>query len=143
MYNHFITNACFPVNLTMVFNVNRASNAGDACCFVDPSSDRSRVLEKCRQFRSNVILCDKSTLETIGSSSNVIAECNLFDERCHLLQLNEVKDASIGRLVALDELDVMTSSRVFFFASTSGSCGETKTIGVTFKCFMPNVEQLT
>lgn len=125
-----------------MFFHSRTANAGDACCFVDSSIDYSQLLQKCEQFQTNVILCDVNTMEIIRPNGNVIAESVLFDECCYFVQLREVKVTSEERFVIASDLDVMTSSRVFFYASTSGSCGEIKSIGVTFKCFMPNIEKL-
>lgn len=121
----------------------RITNAGDACCFVEPSINHISLMEKCEQFRSGLILCDAKTAKIISTYCNLVVECDLFNEPCFLLQVRDENFDSANKITATTNIDLLTSSNVFFYASTSGSCGQTKSIGVTFKCFMPNIETLT
>lgn len=121
----------------------RITNAGDACCFVDPSINYTSLMEKCEQFHTGVIVCDAITVNILLAYCDIVAQCDLFNEQCFLLLLREANFNSANKIKATTNIDLLTSSNVFFYASTSGSCGQTKSIGVTFKCFVPNIETLT
>lgn len=93
-------------------------------------------------FQTNIVLCDSNCLDKlhcVGDKLNIAFKCTLFDTECAVVQLkNPDENLSIQSVKG----NPIQSSKVFFYASTSGSCGDSKIIGVTYKCFMPNITSL-
>lgn len=127
-------------------------------CFLDPRGSFRKTLIG---LKTNVILCDSNTLITLteqGKHIENMEKFTLFNVDCALVIIEETifpsqttsiascdgladKQAS-KQVVSETESDTKYSSKIFFYASTSGSCGEVKPIGVTYKCFVPNIASL-
>lgn len=96
-------------------------------------------------FKTNIILCDLGHLHKLNAGDknvDVSLEILLFGIDCVFVQIKHF--VCVPKIYSNEKCDSdsKNASKVFFYASTSGSCGELKSIGVTYKCFMPNIIQL-
>lgn len=107
-------------------------------CFVDYALDFENIRKRLSEFKTNIILCSLEHLTKLNTGDNdmkIFSNLSLFDVKCVFAQVKDLK--CIPSVYFSTE--PQPSSKVFFYASTSGSCGEVKSIGVTYKCFQPNI----
>lgn len=91
------------------------------------------------KFGSNLILCELHGID-IYKNEQIIAryDLKLFGRECVLIQIKRLKFHP--KLIQTEaDTCLYESAKTLFFALTSGTCGESKLIGVTHKCFIPNV----
>lgn len=69
----------------------------------------------------------------------IISEISLFNVNCAFIQFERLNYTS---KLELKKIDKLNTSKILFYATTSGSCGDVKPIGVTYKCFQPNITSL-
>lgn len=91
---------------------------------------------------SNLILCELHSIDTYKNEQITARyDLKLFGRECALIQ---IKRLTFRPKLVRTEADtpLYESSNCLFFAFTSGSCGDSKLIGVTQKCFISNVLSL-
>lgn len=126
------------------FNPNRIENAGCVSCFLDFAQSITDIKKRLIDFRTNIILCDSESVTKFNAGIGqveVTSNITLFDRSCVLVRFQGIT-LNTNRLLDNDMNDKSKSSNIFFYATTSGSCGEVKPIGVTYKCFSPNVTSM-
>lgn len=112
---------------------------------MDNTDDLQAIRARLIAFQTNIVLCDLNSLDKlhcVDDKLNIAFKCTLFDTECAVVQLNVVAHPDKNLSIQSVKGNPIQSSKVFFYASTSGSCGDSKTIGVTYKCFMPNITSL-
>lgn len=119
-------------------------HAGCASCFIDGAADLHTIRARLIDFQTNIVLCDLKSLNQLHIDNDkfrIVFKVTLFDTQCSVIQFIDIAhpDQPTVRNVESNQIQ---PSKVFFYASTSGSCGDSKTIGVTYKCFMPNITSL-
>lgn len=134
-----------------VISFHRIENAGGVSCFLDSAENIEIIQQRLNDFGTNIILCDLGSVAKLNcgdESVNIICNVTLFDKKCVLLRCdekqvqNESDKLNKERLLNTGGDDKSKSSAILFYATTSGSCGEVKQIGVTYKCFSPNIDRL-
>lgn len=114
-------------------------------CFLDSTEDFDVIRKRLDNFNTNIILCDVQHFTKTNADDEQLTQvlrCSLFDTDCVLVRAKDLKCRTKILLTANDSNDKIKSSRICFYASTSGSCGEVKPVGVTYKCFWPNITSL-
>lgn len=90
-------------------------------------------------------MCDLENLPKLDDDENCMKineNIQLFNRHCTLIQMkNSFRNKPI-HLIANDNEDKLKTSDILFYATTSGSCGDIKPVGVTYQCFHPNVISL-
>ena len=110
-------------------------------CFLDFVQPLTDIKKRLIDFGTNIILCDSESVTKLNADNEqveVISNITLFDRNCVLVRFGSIT-LNANRLLDNDMNDKSKSSNILFYATTSGSCGEVKPIGVTYKCFSPNV----
>lgn len=123
----------------------RIEHADCVSCFLDSSSDFEGIKRRLTEFKTNIILCNSEHLPALYTGDEKVklhSEFSLFDVNCAIVEVEELK--CIPNICSNEDSNSNPkhSSKIFFYASTSGSCGELKSIGVTYKCFLPNINEL-
>lgn len=129
----------------MYLFVCRIENSGCVSCFIDSSASIQTVRQRMIDFKTDVALCDLanlSKLETNENSIKIIVNITLFNENCALVKIENLARYKDFISISDDNDDKLNTSKVLFYATTSGSCGDVKPIGVTYKCFHPNITSL-
>lgn len=124
---------------------SRIENAGCVSCFLDPTKDFEPIKKRLTSFQTNLILCDSEHFNAINADKEQLTQvfrCSLFDADCALVRVEDLMCRNNSPLTKIGCGDKTKSSNICFYASTSGSCGEVKPIGVTYKCFWPNIQSL-
>lgn len=128
------------------FNFHSSIEHADCVsCFIDFTDNLQVIRARLIDFETNIILCDVKSLTKLQSDAdelNVAFKCTLFDTECAVIQFNDIDYPNRNLSIQNVKGNQIQSSKVFFYASTSGSCGDSKIIGVTYKCFMPNIASL-
>lgn len=112
---------------------------------MDPTDNFQVVRARLIDFQTNILLCDSKSLDKLHANDdklNVAFMCTIFDTECAVVQFNDVASPNENLSTQNVKVNQIQSSKVFFYASTSGSCGDSKIVGVTYKCFMPNITSL-
>lgn len=128
----------------------RIENAGCASCFLDSTKlihldsteNLANLKNRLIDLESNVILCDVQYLNKLHvEEEQICSKITIFDTNCALIHFKDIQ--SNPKILSTDDrVDKTKSSQILFYATTSGSCGQVKSIGVTYKCFMPNITSL-
>lgn len=128
-----------------IFNVFPSiEQAGCASCFIDTTADFQAIRSRLIDFQTNIVLCDLKNMDSLRFDKDelrIAFKLTLFGTECALVQLNGIAN-SIQQADQKVNSNNIRPSKVLFYASTSGSCGDSKAIGVTYKCFMPNITSL-
>lgn len=114
-------------------------------CFLDVTDNLQTVRTRLKDFQTNLALCGLQSLAKFSCDDDdfkVAFKCTLFDTECVLVEFNDIACPAENPSIQHVKCNRDQSSKVFFYASTSGSCGDSKIIGVTYKCFMPNIASL-
>lgn len=132
-------------SFTFFFNFRSSiEHAGCASCFIDSTASLQTIRERLIDFQTNIVLCDLKSLDKLhlqNEKFRIAFKSTLFDAQCAVIQFNDIAHPD-NPTVRNIKGNHHQPSEVFFYASTSGSCGDSKTIGVTYKCFMPNITSL-
>lgn len=94
------------------------------------------------KLESNLILCELHSIDTYKNEQITARyDLKLFGRKCVLIQIERLK---FHQKLILTEVDtpLYESANILFFAFTSGTCGESNLVGVTQKCFIPNILSL-
>lgn len=119
----------------------RIEIAGCVTCFLD-FNQTFGVNQRLIDFQTNIVLCDIQSYAKLNAEHvqiKVLSKCTLFNVECALIRFQDFKCSVQKRSGEIGDSDQTKSSEVFFYALTSGSCGAVKPIGVTYKCFWPNI----
>lgn len=122
----------------------RIENAGCVNCFLDHAEPIQNIKKRLSDFGTNIILCDLEDLIKLNVGDEqvkIISNITLFNRNCVLIQFGSIT-LNMNSYSNNDENDKNKSSRILFYATTSGSCGEVKLIGVTYKSFLPNITSI-
>lgn len=114
-------------------------------CFLDSTDNPQALRPRLKDFQTNIVLCDLQSLAKFRCADSNFKEffqCTLFGTHCALVEFDHITFSADQLSIENVETNRSESSQVFFYASTSGSCGDSKAIGVTYKCFMPNISSL-
>ncbi|XP_055300273.1 beta-alanine-activating enzyme [Sitodiplosis mosellana] len=119
-------------------------NAGCVSCFLDFPQPIPYIKKRLVDFGTNIVLCDLENVIKLNAGDEqveIISNITLFDRKCVLARFESIT-LNVNRHSNSDKDDTSKSSNIFFYATTSGSCGEVKPIGVTYKCFSPNIASI-
>lgn len=133
------------VFLCLHFYCDSLELANCVSCFLDSTDSLNTIRTRLNEFHTDLVLCDSKGLNKLhcdDDNINIVFKCTLFNVECALVQFTNLGCPVENPPVQNTKGDQLQSSKIFFYASTSGSCGDSKTIGVTYKCFMPNVKSL-
>lgn len=94
------------------------------------------------KLESNLILCELQSIDTYKTEQITARyDLKLFGRECVLIQIKSLEFHP--KLIPTEaDTPLYESANILFFAFTSGTCGESKLIGVTQKCFIPNILSL-
>lgn len=94
------------------------------------------------KLESNLILCELQNIDSYKNEQITLRhDLKLFGRECVLIQIQRLKFHT--KLIPTEaDITLHESPNILFFALTSGTCGESKLIGVTQKCFIPNILSL-
>lgn len=112
---------------------------------MDITDNLQAIKARLIDFQTNIVLSDLKSLTKIhfdDDELNIAFNCTVFNTECVVVQFNDIVYPNKNRSIQNVKANQIQSSKVFFYALTSGSCGDSKTIGVTYKCFMPNISSL-
>lgn len=121
---------------------SRITNADGSSCFITATNKIDTIFESMKKLETNLILCELQSIDTY-KTEQIIAryDLKLFERECVLIQLKRLKFQP--KLIPTDgDIPLYESANILFFAFTSGTCGESKLIGVTENCFIPNILSL-
>lgn len=119
----------------------RIENTGFVSFFLDHTEPIQNIKKRLIDFETNIVLCDLKDvikLNVEDEQVKIISNITLFDRKCVLIQFESIT-LNMNSHPNNDENDKFKSSRILFYATTSGSCGEVKLIGVTYKSLLPNI----
>lgn len=120
----------------------RIINANAAVCFLDATD----IQQQLQNYKTNLLLTEQRCVEESADLKNlkIRKQCELLilGRRCTLIQLDTLELTT--KVISVEvNVSVEHSSRIFYCTTTSGTTGDRpKRIGVTYKCFMPNVLKL-
>lgn len=135
---------CFLLTHFFAVSLCRVENAGCVSCFLDPAQTIPYIKKRLVDFGTNIILCDSKNLIKLKAEDenvDIIANITLFERNCVLIRFGSIAP-NFNKFMNDDKDDKNTSSNILFYATTSGSCGEVKPVGVTYKCFSPNISSI-
>lgn len=117
-------------------------NANCASFFIEQTPFWSTIKKKLEKIKTNIFICDIEMFMNLKKIIKIDKEERvvLFNCECVIVRIADVE--MVAKTIAYST-DINKSSQILFTAFTSGSCGECKTIGVTYKCFLPNVNSLS
>lgn len=120
--------------------INRISNANSASCFIPSNSNIVEIYEYLEVLDTNVMLCEAEFIQLFQSDEiKIIQSVTLFNRICAIIQFNQL-DFKLKKFPIREK--ILPSSKILFYGLTSGTSGTSKSVGVTCKCFMPNVLKL-
>lgn len=98
-------------------------------------------------YKTNIVFCELKILLKLNAENErvkILFMLTIFGTNCVLIQVERLQCNTINfpRNGGGNDFDKNKSSKILFYAKTSGTCGEVKPVGVTYKCFMPNITSL-
>ncbi|XP_031624083.1 beta-alanine-activating enzyme [Contarinia nasturtii] len=139
---HFNVGILLPVHSPAILPIIVGiENAGCASCFLDSTENWTNLKKRLIDLETNIILCDLQYLNKLNiEEEQIISRLTIFNTNCGLIHFKDLQ--CIPKTLSNRHYDKTMSSQILFYATTSGSCGQVKSIGVTYKCFMPNITSL-
>lgn len=139
--NSIPCNSRHYLNRIDCFSCSRITNANGSSCFISVTNNIDTIFEYMAKLGSNLILCELPSIDTYKNEQTAARyDLKLFGRECVIIQIKRLKFHP--KLIPTADTPLYESANILFFAFTSGTCGESKLIGVTQKCFVPNILSL-